>query len=177
MNDCTIVLLGASGDLAKRKIFPALYQLFVKNKLGNSIVIGAAIDETDAAKLLENVKHFVKPIDETIWQAFSKRVFYKTINFNHEKDFEALNAFVTEQEKKAKLSGSRLVYCATAPYFYCTITNSLASSGLVKRIEDASTGSARTGFSPFGSMEAPKEPNGDLSTHPFQGFHRGERVE
>ena len=39
-----------------------------------------------------------------------------------------------EQEKKANLSGSRLVYCATAPYFYCTITKSLASSGIVTRL-------------------------------------------
>ena len=30
MNDCAIVLLGATGDLAKRKIFPALYHLFLK---------------------------------------------------------------------------------------------------------------------------------------------------
>ena len=166
MNDCTIVLLGATGDLAKRKIFPALYQLFVKNKLGNSIIIGAALDEIDAIKMLENVKHFIKPIDDATWQAFSKRVFYKAINFNHEKDFDALNAFVTEQEKKAKLTGNRLVYCATAPYFYCTITNSLASSGLVKRIEKGEIFQRIVYEKPFGhDLESAHEINMCIKQH------------
>ena len=43
-----IIILGATGDLARKKIFPALYQLFIQNKLGNSLILGAAIDQTTA---------------------------------------------------------------------------------------------------------------------------------
>ncbi len=131
MNDCAIVLLGATGDLATRKIFPALYTLFEKNKLGNSIIVGAALSDITAAQLLENTKRYVKPRDDTKWQEFSKHVSYLSIDFSHEEKFNDLAAFVASQEKKAKLTGNRIIYCATAPYFYCAITNGLAKSGLV----------------------------------------------
>ena len=42
-------------------------------------------------------------------------------------------------EKQNKLSGNRLVYCSVAPYFYCTITQGLAKSGLVKKLAGACT--------------------------------------
>ncbi len=161
MNDCAIILLGATGDLATRKIFPALYTLFEKNKLGNSIIIGAALSDITATQLLENTKKFVKPRDEKKWQEFGDRVSYLPMNFSEQHDFAALAKFVAMQEKKAKLSGNRLVYCATAPYFYCTITNELAKSGLVKR-SNASTGSARTG-NPFASIEPLKGVSGEVS--------------
>ncbi len=135
MNDCAIVLLGATGDLSTRKIFPALYALFEKNKLGNSIIIGAALSTITAEPLLENIKNFIKPLDEIKWQEFAKRISYQSIDFSQEHEFNTLADFVAKQEKKAKLAGCRLVYCATAPYFYCTITQGLAKSGLVKKSE------------------------------------------
>lgn len=133
MNDCAILLLGATGNLATRKIFPALYALFEKNKLGNSIIIGTALSTITAEQLLENVKKIVTPKNETKWQEFAKRISYQSIDFSHEKDFDTLADFVAKEEKKAKLSGCRLVYCATAPFFYCAITNGLAQSKLISR--------------------------------------------
>ena len=129
-------MLGATGDLATRKIFPALYALFEKNKLGNSIIIGAALSDISSAQLAETIKKIIKPKNEISWQEFVKRISYQSINFSQEHDFTILADFVAKQEKKAKLSGCRLVYCATAPFFYCMITHGLAKSGLVKRIKD-----------------------------------------
>ena len=137
MNDCAIILLGATGDLSTRKIFPALYTLFKNNKLGNSIIIGAALSEVTAQQLLDTVKKYIKPSDEDTWHAFTQRVLYFPVNFSNPEDFNSLAAYVTVQEKKAKLAGNRIVYCATAPYFYCTITQALAASGLVKRMPSA----------------------------------------
>ncbi len=134
MNDCAIILLGATGDLARRKIFPALYQLFLQNKLSYSIIISAALEEISAAELLEKTKSSVNPRDAQSWQEFGTRIFYKQMNFTKEADFAALEKFVIEQEHTAGLTGNRLVYCATAPYFYCAITQGLAASGMVKRM-------------------------------------------
>jgi glucose-6-phosphate 1-dehydrogenase len=136
MNDCAIILLGATGDLSTRKIFPALYTLFKNNKLGNSIIIGAALSEVTAQQLLENAKKYIKPSDGDTWHAFSKRVLYFPVNFSNPEDFNALAAYVAVQEKKGKLAGNRIVYCATAPYFYCTITQGLAASGLIKKMQN-----------------------------------------
>lgn len=157
-----IVILGATGDLARKKIFPALYQLFIQKKLGNSIIVGAALDQTTAEQLLVNAKKYVSHCDNEKWHEFAKHVFYQAINFSHEKDFDALAVFVSGLEKKYKLSGNRLVYCSTAPYFYCTITHGLARSGLIKK--DASTGSARTDSHPFASIDSPQGMSGEVST-------------
>ncbi len=88
--------------------------------MGNSIIVGAALSDVTAEQLLENTKKFVRPKDEIQWQEFGKRVSYVAINFSHEGDFNTLATFVSAQEKKAKITGNRIVYCATAPYFYCS---------------------------------------------------------
>ena len=82
MNDCAIIVLGASGDLSKRKIMPALYHLFAQNKLGNSIIIGAARDDFTVPQLLELAKPFLKKIDQNVWHQFAQRVSYCPIDFN-----------------------------------------------------------------------------------------------
>lgn len=127
------MILGGTGDLARKKIFPALYHLFIQNKLGKSIIVGAALDQISAEQLLVNAKKYVRDCDNEKWHEFGKYVFYHSINFSHEKEFDELAVFVSELEKKYKLSGNRLVYCSTAPYFYCTITHGLAKSGIIKK--------------------------------------------
>lgn len=129
-----IIILGATGDLARKKIFPALYQLFIQNKLGTSLIVGAALDQTTPEQLLVNTKKYVKDVDNEKWHEFGQRVLYQSINFSHEKDFDTLAAFVSKLEKQHKLSGNRLVYCSVAPYFYCTLTLGLAKSGLIKKL-------------------------------------------
>ena len=136
MNDCAILLLGATGDLARHKIFPSLYRLFKNNKLGNSIIIGAALDDISVDALAEKIKPQVNPDDQESWKAFVKRLFYQPINFSKQEDFDALCALVATQEKKAKLSGNRLVYCSIAPYFFCEVTNEIARSGIIKRMKN-----------------------------------------
>lgn len=135
-----IVILGATGDLARKKIFPALYHLFTTGKLGDSVIVGAALDQTDAAQMLSHAKKYVKDCVDESWQAFAKQVVYHPINFSHEKDFDKLADVVSKLEKQHQLSGNRLVYCSVAPYFYCTITQGLAKSGLIKKTEKAKDG-------------------------------------
>lgn len=132
-----IIILGATGDLARKKIFPALYQLFVQNKLRNFVIVGAALEQIDVEQLLIQTKKYVADVDNEKWHEFGKRVVYHPINFSHEKDFDTLATFVKGVEKKYKTGGNRLVYCSTAPYFYCTITQGLAKSGLIKKIDSS----------------------------------------
>lgn len=133
-NDCTFVLFGATGDLARKKIFPALFHLLEKNKLGNSIIIGAAREAVTKEVLLERVKPFITNFNEQTWKLLTDRVFYFPINFEQEGDFEKLHTFVQACEKKSNLSGNRLFYCATAAYFFCTITKNLSESSLARRV-------------------------------------------
>lgn len=152
MNDCAIILLGATGDLARHKIFPALYQLFKNDKLGNSIVVGAALEDITIADLAHKIEQVIKPTNPEMWQLFLKRLFYMPMNFAKQQDFNALAALINTQEKKAKLKGNRLVYCSIAPYFFCEVTNEIARAGIIKKQSTAGTVWQRIVYEkPFGS--------------------------
>jgi len=135
MNNCTIVLFGATGDLAKRKIIPAMYRLVLDNKVDNFAIIGAALEDIEVAKILEASKKFIKEFDQKVWQKFVDNVYYQPLNFTKETDFKKLNIFISDLEKQQKLSGNRLFYCAAASDFFCAITEYLAASGLARRLD------------------------------------------
>lgn len=133
MRNITIIIFGATGDLAKRKIFPALYHLVAKKKLDTFVIIGAALDQIDAVTLLEEAKKYIDNCDQQIWQIVQERTYYKKINVTVAQDFDALAEYVTMCEKNHTDDVSnRLFYCATAAYFFCDITAYLWQSALAK---------------------------------------------
>ncbi|HXE41410.1 MAG TPA: hypothetical protein VN516_00190, partial [Candidatus Baltobacteraceae bacterium] len=80
---CSIIIFGASGDLTARKLIPALYHLCKDKLMPPSFrVIGFArrekTDESWRQELREALNQFsrTKPVDEKIWQEFSKNIFY-----------------------------------------------------------------------------------------------------
>jgi len=133
MNSCTIIILGATGDLAKRKLIPALYSLIANKKCEKFVFVGSAIDETTIDVVLDNAKEFIPSVDEKIWNEIAQSAYYQKLDFTIEKDFVNLDTYITELEKKHNLSGNRIVYLAALPSFFCEITEHCASSGLVKK--------------------------------------------
>lgn len=133
MNDITFVVFGASGDLTKRKLLPALYTLFLKKKLTKFLFVGAAYDDITVAELLNRVRPFITDFDEVVWHDFIQYIQYQKLNFNELADFNALKKVVDRLEKKQGLSGNRLLYCATASDFFCKITSYIAQSGIAEK--------------------------------------------
>lgn len=135
MKNVTIILFGATGDLSKRKIIPALYRFVAHEKLQNFIIVGAAFDEVTSDAMINAAQPFVENGDEKIWNILRKNSFYKKINFNETNDYQALNTFVQECERKQSINGSRLFYVATSASFFCPITHNCAQIGLLQRKE------------------------------------------
>lgn len=133
MKNTTIIIFGATGDLARRKLIPALYRLVVRKKLEHFVIIGAAFDDVTADQMLERGREFIPDIDKEVWKTLLARTFYKKINFIIPEDFEALKSFIQNIEAKHNLPGNRLFYAATASDFFCPITHNSARSGLAKR--------------------------------------------
>jgi len=80
---CSIVIFGASGDLTARKLIPALYHLFKEQQMPSSFrVIGFArrekTDDSWRQELRAALDQFsrTKPVDEKVWTAFAKNIFY-----------------------------------------------------------------------------------------------------
>lgn len=133
MNNCTIVIFGMSGDLNKRKLIPSLYKLIADKKIDNFVIIGAAADNLDAHEILERARPFIPDYNESCWQLLKSRTFYQQLNFENKNDYVQLLDFTSSVEQQFNLSGSRIMYCATAAHFFCTITNYVAQVGLAKR--------------------------------------------
>lgn len=136
----SIVIFGASGDLTKRKLIPALYNNFKKGRLAECAnVVGFArrpyTDETFRAYLREGVAEFsAETFDSAIWDQFAERVHYFQGDLDKADDFPKLNTFLLDLEAGP---ANRLYYLATAPEYYGPIAGHLGAAGMSKQNNDS----------------------------------------
>ena len=136
---CAIVVFGASGDLAKRKVIPAMYDLAQSNSLGErySIVGFARTQMTDDAfrqSLGEAAKTIseVGPIDQAKWDAFASNLYYCQGDYGDPESYARLGKKLNELDAKTGLCGNRLFYLSTPPEVYQDIVEHLGQAGLAK---------------------------------------------
>lgn len=128
---CDLLLFGTKGDLARRKLLPALYQL---EKAGlmhdDSRVVGIARDELDQTAYQQlvrtNLEKFIKkePIDEAVWQRFEQRLHYVQLDLSSAADYQKLTT-VVDATQRIPVS-----YFATPPALFPLICAGLHSAGL-----------------------------------------------
>jgi glucose-6-phosphate 1-dehydrogenase len=136
---CSIVLFGASGDLAKRKVIPAMFDLAQHNSLGDRYAITgfsrtAMTDESFRATISEAAKTIseVGPIDPAKWDAFSSNLYYSTGDYGDPASYAQLAKRLAELDAEKKLGGNRLFYLSTPPEVYPDIVEQLGRAGLAR---------------------------------------------
>jgi glucose-6-phosphate 1-dehydrogenase len=130
----TIVIFGASGDLTRRKLIPALFNSYRKGRLPQKVyIVGFARrpwshdDFRDI--LLQGMKEFAaEALDETIWAAFADFIWYVKGDLSTAVDFDNLNAYLTDLEERPT---NRLYYMATSPNFFVPIVENLGTADMV----------------------------------------------
>ena len=136
---CTVILFGASGDLAKRKVIPAMYDLAQYQSLGERYaIIGFArtpmTDDSfrsmtgEAAKTISEVG----PIDPGKWDEFAANLHYLSGDYADQNSFAQLAKRLAEIEAEKKLGGNRLFYLSTPPEVYPDIVEQLGRAGLAR---------------------------------------------
>jgi glucose-6-phosphate 1-dehydrogenase len=155
---CAIVMFGASGDLARRKLLPALYELAVHSCLAPRFrVLGFArtpmSDDQFRQKAGESLPKEGRPgADENKKSEFLKQLQYFGGDYNDPEAFRRLVQRLEEIDAEGKLGGNRLFYLATPPEIYLEIIDQLGKSGLRVIIEK-----------PFGhNLESARELNQKL---------------
>jgi len=152
VNKTVIIILGVTGDLAKRRLIPAVYSLIFGKKIKNFTIIGAAIDDTSMEKVLYGAKEFVSDFDQEIFDELVKNSYYQKLDFTVKEDFTKLETFITSFEQKCGVDCDRLVYVASMPSFFCVITKNCAASGLIKKVSGSENFWHRIVYEkPFGS--------------------------
>ncbi len=135
----TFVLFGASGDLTRRKLIPALYQLHLKGRLpDDTVIVGSARSDlgTDGfRKRLEEAarEHLSDDVADESWRTFAQRIHYVAGDVADLADVEHLGRELAELDGDA---AQRVFYLATAPSLYEPALANLERSGLSRRADD-----------------------------------------
>ena len=136
---CTLVLFGATGDLAQRKIVPALYNLARCGELpspfalvGTSTSVGGA--EAYRQRLRDAVARHsrTQPLDEAVWSRFAPAVETAPADVNSPADWARLHDRVLAVERERGTGGNRLFYLAVPPASFGPILGGLRDSGLIR---------------------------------------------
>jgi len=132
-----LVLFGATGDLAHRKVIPALYQLWRTNLLPHEFVllaIGRRPYDDDAfrAEIRTSLAQFsrVLPLDKDALASFSERIRYERCDFDDPAGFDALVVKLDALDQENGTHGHRLFYLATQPSQFAEIVAQLGRVGL-----------------------------------------------
>jgi glucose-6-phosphate 1-dehydrogenase len=135
---CVIVIFGAAGDLTKRKLIPALYNLAQSKLLPKEFaVVGIArapiSSEDFRAKMSRDIYEFAtSDIDPELWQWFEQRLYYLAGEFQDIHTYSQLKELLAQVDGECGTQGNYLYYLATAPNFFCDIIWQLDSVGLAQ---------------------------------------------
>ena len=137
-DSCVMVIFGASGDLTRRKLLPALYNLAKNQLLSREFaVIGVARDaiSTDdfRAKLKQDMQEFTgASIDADIGNWFEERMYYITGEFGDAKTFQQLKDTLQRVDQEQHTQQNYFFYLAITPSFFASVVEQLAASGLIR---------------------------------------------
>ncbi len=139
---CTLVIFGGSGDLARRKLLPAVYNLSVDGLLPGCAVVGFSRDTLDRDGYRkfarEGTDRFSRrPVEEQSWADFERLLDYAPGSFTDAAAYTRLKARLEAVEREHSLPGNRVFYLAIPPSFIGPCVAELRAAGLVSAPDDA----------------------------------------
>jgi glucose-6-phosphate 1-dehydrogenase len=133
----TMVIFGGTGDLASRKLLPALYDLARQRLLPQAfVVVGVGRAEMSDATYRDHLHADVaehsrsRPIDEDVWSSFAERLFY--VSVREDEGYDDLKRRLAELDGELGTEGDRLFYLATPPVAYAGIVRSIGRHDLAR---------------------------------------------
>ncbi len=141
---CAVVIFGATGDLAHRKLVPALYNLAVTGHAPAAFgIVGVAKSELSQHDFVQGMRESVgkfsrnKPVDPEIWSDFANGMRYSSGSFEDPGTFARLRAALEELDLRRSTRGNRLYYFATPPSTFPSLLKQLKGAGLIHPVNDS----------------------------------------
>ncbi len=135
-----LVIYGAAGDLAKRKLLPALYTLARERLLpAKFAIVGTARrdkgDEEFRQEMREHCDRYArhKPVDDALWQHFSQSLHFQPGAFGEPQAYRSLADRLAAIEQAEGIPPNRLFYLSVPPSVFPPIVENLGAAGLVSR--------------------------------------------
>jgi glucose-6-phosphate 1-dehydrogenase len=140
---CVMVIFGATGDLSRLKLFPALYGLAAEKKLPEQFeIIGYSHTDRTSESFIDQIRQSLEKklgqaFDAAVWDWLAGRLRYVAGDFAGQDDYLHLAAVIKKIEEQQKTRGNRLFYLATASPFFGDILQNLHGAGLIHPVDDA----------------------------------------
>jgi glucose-6-phosphate 1-dehydrogenase len=128
---CALVVFGASGDLTRRKLFPALYSLALRRLLPERFaIVGVARTEESDGEFRERMKAAVQefgrdPFRDDVWSGLAEGMRYVATDFADEGGEDRLVGVLNELDEQRGTAGNRVYYLAVPPSVISTIVEAL----------------------------------------------------
>lgn len=132
MTSTSIIIFGASGDLTARKLIPALYSQFLRDRLPEDFhIIGTSRTEFSHDEFREdqrkNIQEFGNNYTKSDYDRFAKHLYYVPGDASTDSGMQAVSAFLEEHESE---NANRLFYLSVAPFLYEPIIEQIGAHGL-----------------------------------------------
>jgi glucose-6-phosphate 1-dehydrogenase len=134
---CNVVFFGASGDLVKRMLMPAMYNLRLGDIMpANYGIVGFARSEYDDEQFRDEMHKSIDefsrsgPAKDPLWSDFAKRLSYVSGSFDDLAAYAQLKKQIEQNDLELGTSGNRLFYLSTPPSLFGTIIDALEDCGL-----------------------------------------------
>ncbi|MGB7680735.1 MAG: glucose-6-phosphate dehydrogenase [Candidatus Acidiferrales bacterium] len=141
---CVIIMFGASGDLARRKLLPALYDLAVHQCLAPRFrLVGFARSKMNDDAFRQSSSEFLPKSagdssQESAQRDFLQHLHYFIGNYDDPASYQQLAQRLGELDREGNLGGNRLFYISTPPEVYLNIIEELGKAGLAKPRDEKS---------------------------------------
>jgi glucose-6-phosphate 1-dehydrogenase len=128
---CVLVVFGASGDLTKRKIFPALYAIAFRRLLpAQFAILGAArsewTDDEFRGQMEAAVREFGRDeFRQDVWERLAEATSYRSLDFSDEGATAELAQYLTQLDEERGTQGNRVYYLAVPPAAMPTLAKAL----------------------------------------------------
>src|SRR5215467_1420501 len=139
---CVMVIFGAAGDLTRRKLIPALYNLARNQLLSREFAVlgishSSLADEEFRRKVVDDVRQYTgNDGDPDLIEWFTRRMYYVTGEFDDKNIYLQLKSNLERIDKEHSTHGNYFFYLATAPNFFGPIVEQLSAVGLMVEGQD-----------------------------------------
>ena len=135
---CILVIFGASGDLTKRKLFPALYSLAFRRLLPEKfLIVGVARTEESDDEFRDRMKEAVQQFSrdefrDDVWDALTDGIRYIAADFSNHEELDRLAAMMREVDEERGTGGNRVYYLAVPPAAFEVIVREIGTHSRAK---------------------------------------------
>lgn len=151
---CTIVIVGATGDLTARKLVPALFNLYLNDGLPKPFhIVGCGrtrLDNQQFRGRMETALDAAGSLDRSKWLTFAESIHYCAIDYKDLSSYRNLAEFLKDLDQKKNAPGNRIFYFSLPPSLYKTVAQMIGRVGLAKEGEENNGWSRVVVEKPFG---------------------------